>query len=369
MSLAMNFSGRHNMKNTKTNKIILTALMVVFLITPFSSYAVPSLDQQINQIDIKLRNEKAVLNNAKAETADAKNQLDQVNKELTATQVNISSLSKEISNKELEIKITEEKILKNKETLKELVRLLYEKGQPGTLEMLASTQSLTDLMNAEEYNRALEEKINTTIAENKALKAGLIDQKQQLSEKKAKLEEERQRQFAQQAVQKALYNEKYQQQVTVEKQVKISEQEKKRLLAQRNAQSRRIGGGTGGYPWANGDPNKLDYWRYYQRECVSYVAWYWNVVRGKYWGRVFGVNHGNTFDQAGRVLGYSVTSDPIIAGPGAIMVWNTGGYGHVAIVHKVIDRYTVEVSHYNYRWDHNYSYDEISVMSWNNFVY
>ena len=354
----MNFSGRNNMKNTKTNKILLTALLVVFLITPFSSYAVPSLDQQINQIDIKLRNEKAALNDAKDEVFDAKTQVNQINQQLAATQANINSLSKEISNKENEIKITEEKILKNKETLKELVRLLYEKGQPGTLEMLASTQSLTDLMNTEEYNRALEERINTTVAENRALKAGLINQKQQLSEKKARLEVERQAQLAQQEAKKALLNEKYQQQLAIEKQVKISEQEKKNLLAQRAAESRRVSsGGSGGYPytaiWA------VDPWGFYTRECTSYAAWKWNRVYGKTWYNTQ-PRRGSAkyWPEIARTLKYSVNYSPRV---GDIMVWSGGTWGHVAIVEAVYDNGTVLVSHYNYGFDNRYSTD---IVSW-----
>ena len=182
-------------KNQKFTKLLLAIFLCTFFISSSRVYALPSLDEQIREIEQKINENKAAAQQKQSEANDLKSQISLMDKDISATQNNIDSLNKDIANsqKEIdrlvtEIKINEERIIKNKEDLKRLVQLLYEKGSLTSVEILASTRSITDFLNQEEYNRAIEEKINNTVTEVKALKNQLAIQKKDQENKKKQLE-------------------------------------------------------------------------------------------------------------------------------------------------------------------------------------
>ena len=102
-----------------------------------------------------------------------------------------------------------------------------------------------------------------------------------------------------------------------------------------------------------------DEWRFYNRECVSFVAWclnsrnhvaFSNYMRGVWWGNA------NTWDDAARALGYTVDRTPAV---GAVAYWESGYYGHVAWVSAITwvpakNGYRVTVEEYNYDYDGTY---------------
>lgn len=113
----------------------------------------------------------------------------------------------------------------------------------------------------------------------------------------------------------------------------------------------------------NAAPDSLvDPWQFYNRECVSFVAWRINVQMGwkpgepwKFSSATLDMtgngNANNWGSYAGR-KGYKVDSNPA---PGAVAWWGgavnngiiTGPIGHVAIVSKVNDNGTVDIEQYN----------------------
>lgn len=104
----------------------------------------------------------------------------------------------------------------------------------------------------------------------------------------------------------------------------------------------------------------LDPWGFYNRECVSFVAWrmnrdakrtrapwaFTNYMRGGHWG------NGEHWDENAKLLGYPIK--PRATRVGVIAQWNRaevgGGFpGHVAYVSKVNPNGTVNVEEYNFR--------------------
>ena len=104
---------------------------------------------------------------------------------------------------------------------------------------------------------------------------------------------------------------------------------------------------------------ELDAWRFYNRECTSFVAWrmnrdakrtkapwaFSNYMRGGHWGNA------ENWDNNARKLNYKVSSTPRV---GAIAQWNKreigGGFpGHVAYVSRVRANGAVDVEEYNFR--------------------
>ncbi|ACV21106.1 Autolysin [Slackia heliotrinireducens] len=101
---------------------------------------------------------------------------------------------------------------------------------------------------------------------------------------------------------------------------------------------------------------KLDPWRFYNRNCTSFVAWRLNHNNGIDFDCFYECPDGlkwenaNSWALVARQLGYKVDSTPA---PGAIAWWNTGSYGHVAWVESV-DGDQVTIEEYNYDRDGHY---------------
>jgi surface antigen len=106
----------------------------------------------------------------------------------------------------------------------------------------------------------------------------------------------------------------------------------------------------------------VDPWQFYNRECVSFVAWRLNVQMGWKPGEPWkfssatldmtGNGNANNWGVYAARKGYKVDSNPA---PGAVAWWGgavnngiiTGPIGHVAIVSKVNDNGTVDIEQYN----------------------
>lgn len=366
-------------------KSLFSILLAVFVFTPLAVKALPSLDQQIKDIENRIKENKGAVNQKKGEANDLQSQVKVMDQGIASTQTSIESLNKDISDRQKEIdklvsdiKINETRMLNNKEDLKKMVQLLYEKGDLTAVEILASTSSVTNFLNQEEYNRAIQEKINTTITEIKTLKAQLEQQKKDQEGKKValqsqrdKLEKERQNQLYQKSIKDNLLAQTKGEQAGYEKMLKQSEAIAADLYEERASQGRSsnewYGGGGSGYPGR-------DYWGFIPYQCTSYAAWKWNAVYGKYWINTQpGRGSAMYWPEIARTLisrgyPYSVSGTPRV---GAIMVWGysrTTPYGHVAIV-EAVHGGTVDVSEYNWIRPGAYGYRGNVSTSGRQFIY
>ena len=97
----------------------------------------------------------------------------------------------------------------------------------------------------------------------------------------------------------------------------------------------------------------VDPWRFYNRECTSFVAWCLNSRNGisfdnGYGGELWG--NADHWDNAARSLGLTVDDEPAV---GAVAFWEGPGAGHVAWVTSVEDGH-VWVEEYNRNSDGAY---------------
>jgi surface antigen len=106
------------------------------------------------------------------------------------------------------------------------------------------------------------------------------------------------------------------------------------------------------YPYKHRSPNGVDPWRFYFRECTSFVAFRLNkVMRFSNTMRGGRFSNAKNWDNNARRLGYRVDTNATV---GSVMVRNSGRWGHVAIVAQVQpDR--VYVEQYNAGGTHRYS--------------
>jgi len=134
-------------------------------------------------------------------------QINATQRQINATQAQIDQIEAQIADLEAQIRQKQIELAIQKENQREAVRLLYEMGGGGTLDILLGHDSLADAVSETEYLDALEQKVEETIDTIEGLKRQLNLQKQDLEGKRAiqlELKRTLEAQRAQQAAQRAL---------------------------------------------------------------------------------------------------------------------------------------------------------------------
>ena len=104
------------------------------------------LDQKINQTQTEIAGVKDKMSTELTQINRLNSQISEYQTELDSLQGQISSLTTEIEAKENEIKQKEEEYSARKETLEKRLVALYESGTTSYLDMLLSSESLSDFI-------------------------------------------------------------------------------------------------------------------------------------------------------------------------------------------------------------------------------
>ncbi len=231
----------------------------------------------------------------------------------------------------------------------------YVDGTPSTIEMLASSNDLSDFVDKQEYRTRVQNNIQETLKKIALLQKQLQDQKAQIeallteqSAQKSQLDSA----YAEQANLLA-YNES--QQSAYNAQTSANQGKLQALIAaQRNANLNLSGGyyflrfpggasgfNPGAYPYANAgfgmstapgcvDNDGPDQWGYCTRQCVSFAAW---AVAAS--GRSAPMYYGNAKDWVAAAYRRGIpvyTSNPQ---PGDVAISTAGTWGHAMYVTAV----------------------------------
>lgn len=276
-------------------------------------------------------------------------------------------------NEELKVKIAEAEaeLAKQKALLGKNIKAMYLEGEITTIEMLASSNDLSEFVDKQQYRNAVKDKIKTTVDKVTALKLLLKGQKEEV-ERLLKEQELLQQQISlQKSEQNRLLGLNQSEQSTVNKQIKDNQSKIVDLKRQQVLENVRLFGGGrmqagipggGGYPWGNaycvhtgrvdGDCYNYDWyfrgsawdgWGYGFRNCTSWVA-YKLAADGK-----TGISYlGNANEWPGRAAARGI---PVTYGKGAkagnAVVNPNGYYGHVMYVEAVLADGRIVVSDYN----------------------
>lgn len=153
------------------------------------------LDQKINQTQTEIAGVKDKMSTELTQINRLNSQISEYQTELDSLQGQISSLTTEIEAKENEIKQKEEEYSARKETLEKRLVALYESGTTSYLDMLLSSESLSDfiskyylIMELAEYDQQLLINIEDTKNQLQIDKVTLEDTKAQVIETKSTLE-------------------------------------------------------------------------------------------------------------------------------------------------------------------------------------
>lgn len=263
----------------------------------------------------------------------------------------------------VQIAETEKKIKDNQDALGETLANLYVDDDISPLEMLASSNNISEYLDKQEYRNSIRDTLTQKIGEIKQLKTDLDTQKTDVEHV-----------LKDQQSQRALLVVKQQEQQTLLNQTKNDENAYRSLSADKNSEIEKLreeqrranapafgGGGipapspgNGGYPamWANASQDSVvDNWGLYNRECVSYVAWK-VASTGRYVPHFNGAGNANQWP--------STLRDTIPQGStpkqGAALITMAGPYGHVRYVESVNGDGSITVSDYNLGVDGLYRY-------------
>lgn len=235
------------------------------------------------------------------------------------------------------------------------VKAGYVDGTPSTIEMLASSNDLSDFVDKQEYRTRVQNNIQDTLRKIAALQKQLKEQKAQveaLLAEQAAQKSQLDSAYAEQANLLA-YNES--QQAAYNAQTSANQSKLQALIAAQRAANLSLSGGyyflrfpggvsgfnPGAYPYANAgfgmstapgcvDNDGPDEWGYCTRQCVSFAAW---AVAAS--GRTPPKYYGNAKDWVAAAYRRGIpvyTSNPQ---PGDVAISTDGTWGHAMYVTAV----------------------------------
>jgi len=178
------------------------------------------------------------------------------NNNIDQTQTQIAETQRQIDQKEAELTV-------QKENLYETMRVIYETPQQSTVEIVVSSNSLSEVVDRAQYIEALEYQIETTINVILQLKAELENQRNELEQKKQELSDLRSQQQAQKRgldSQKSQKDAMMQAATDAQKAYEQKATEARASLNQLNAQINAL----------LGNPNRVSYGRVNQGDIIGY---------------------------------------------------------------------------------------------------
>lgn len=341
-----------------------TLLALLLAVYPATSTLADNFDDQINalQQQVSAFQEQAGQLRAQADNLQAQIGAIDTQKRAIETQISANEIKKEQLNQQ--IQETSDRIVLQKDGLGKNLRSMYVESDISPLEMVASSKSISDFIDKQEYRNKIRDAIQESLKEIKDLQAKLTAQRQEVENVLAS-QKALQANLAEQEAQKNQLLAETQGQEDAYRQLVSSNNSKiNDLRAQQRAANARFIGSAGsgpacggGYPgiYCNAPMDSIvDNWLMYNRECVSYAAWKVYVTHGY---SPTGWGNANMWPGNARAAGLSVDGNPRV---GDVAVWNVGYYGHVMYVEAVHGDGTISISQYNADWNGTYSTARIS---------
>lgn len=361
---------------------VCAALVALATTLQFNNLSV-SADKYDEQIRV-IQNEVNQLQGKAGELNEKANSLqatvNALNAEKSIIQAQIDLSQAKFNKLSHDIKQNEEKLAQNKKVLGEVIASLYVDDTVSPIEMLASSDSVGDYIDKQEYRSAASEKLNSTIKEVKELKVKLEKDKKDVERVLADQQSQKGALAAKEAEKQTLLTKTRGEEAAYFALSKEKETEIQQLRAQQAAELAARVASSGGYTDLGGDPNRggypaqwanapmnsyVDDWGMYTRQCVSYAAFKVASTYGNmpYWG---GQGNANQWDDNARAAGIPVGHVPKA---GSVGVINDGTYGHVGWVESVNPDGTITISHYNVGWNGEFARWVVSASYFDTYIY
>jgi len=189
-------------------KQLLTLFAIIAMIFTFANFSFAANQEEIDDINSQIQEKQKKLQNLKKqadtyldninekqlEAVSLQNQLSILENKIAKAEIDIQTTEEEIAKTKLEIKdvelqITnrEKDIIKKDLELQELVRLLHQTDQKGTLEILLLNDSISDFFNEIKSTKSLQGSLSNTLVSVKSFKKQLEEKQESLNKKTEEL--------------------------------------------------------------------------------------------------------------------------------------------------------------------------------------
>ena len=369
---------------SKTKRILMAVLAFsVFVVAPVlrspeSTVYANANDQRIAELNATIDSNKKKLAELDSQSDSLAKKLEQMSLEMANLQAQIDANEAKNQKLKAEIAAAEAKIKENKLILADSIKKMYVEGDISSLEILASSSSLSDYVDKQEYRDRVKNKITKLTEDVQELKAKSEAQQVEVANLLRDQINMRVDLETRQADANKLLVETQGSEEEYKRKVAQDSSEVQRLLNEQRSinsssiQSKNIsyvpsnGRANGGYPYddarytcwgggyydRNGNPQSCgDPWGMYKRECVSYAAF--RVQQsGRYMPNWGGRGNANRWPSNARAAGIPVDNEPRV---GDVAISLGGTYGHAMYVERINDDGTIRVSQYNFGLDGRYS--------------
>lgn len=376
----------------RTRLSISLAVLLMAISVPVQFFNQPvaanSFEERIRALeqDISRYESEAVALAGQADTL--KREVARFNAEKATIQAQVNINQAKFDQLVIEIASNEKKILENRDALGTIIADLYVDDSISPIEMLASSQNISDFLNKQEFRTVTRDELSSTIAEINDLKKELEKQQVDVANVLADKTQQRNVLAAKEAEQQKLLNNTRGDEAAYRNLSQQSQTQKLQLQREQQAAiEAAIRAAGGGGTAVAGDPNKggypaylansnyfsplVDPWGMYSRQCVSYTAWKVFQKNGfmPFWG---GIGNAKQWPGNAQRSGITVSTVPRAGSVGVIMA---GQYGHTVWVEGVNANGTVNISQYNYfnaggsGWGHYSEMYNISPSAYDYYIY
>lgn len=351
-------------------------------------------DDKITALQQDIDNAQAQADKLAVQANTYQNAIIQLQNQVAVIQAQIDISQAQYDKLIAQIADTEQKIKDNKNALGDTIASMYVDGNITPLEMLASSNSISDYLDKQEYQTSIRDQLTSTISEIKELKAQLDKQKIDVKAVLDRQQAEKASLAANQAQQQDLFNQTKGEEVAYQQMVASNKQRLADVAAQQRAYYQSLlnsgnnvtsgvsgdfiyenwsgnQGCSGGYPWdaegsygyrygcaynldeGVGRGPGIDSWQLYNRECVSYAAW---AIENRFNKHIHGFYGAGMPDQ--WIYNSSATRvyDPQ-PGDAVVLPPTSDGFapvGHLMVVESASDGW-IHVSQYNFYGTGEYS--------------
>lgn len=387
------FKSHHKITSSKLRRVLLIAtipVMVVGSISAVRFVGAQSLQQQINELTNQNNQTKSQLDALKIEASSYQEAINALGAQIAAYQAEINQRQAESEEIKRQIVIKEEELAKQRDVLGQNIKAMYLEGDISTIEMLATSKSLSDYFDKQQYREVASNNMKATLDKITALKAELQTKKEEVEKIIKQQEELRSAAAIQKAEQDRLLGMNKSQQADYNKQIKDNQSQINELKRQQAIENAKLFGGSGGmlggggYPWGlapcvhtgqvegycynydwgiNGNPWNWATGGYGYRNCTDWVAYRVRVAGGYV---PAGLGNAKLWDDRAPSYGFTVSSTPR---EGAAAVSNSGYYGHVMYVEAVNGDGSIVVSDYNRAGTGKYDMNQLSAATAANLRY
>ena len=333
-----------------------------FLVGARHTAQADDLQPLIDAVTQEIANNQAIVNQHHAEA-------DTLNSFLAASRADLAASRGHLNLIRLQLLQTQQQLADNKlviaqqeDLLGQNIAVYYKNGNITPIEVLASSDNLSEFVGRQEYYASMRRKIDSSLSKIRDAKKKLEDLKGDLTRRQT---EEQLNEVAI-AKKEASLNEMLAQTQGNERIYQaLVDTDKLKLTTLRAQQSAAIAAQSAGrtfditseYPWASVEPfpsQGVDPWGFYYRQCTSYAAWR-RAQLGRpipAWG-FLGPANAKDWPNWGKSSGLVVDTTPEV---GALGVYSSGEYGHVMVVEAIVGNgQTVLVSEFNADWGGRYS--------------